>query len=416
MATMVCMPAVSANAKDAVLVEWTVSEGDAVRGGDSLGGIETDKAVVDLEAEHDGVVGRLLVAAGTRVDVGAPMAILLRDGETADDAASLLDERAVARPASAPGDGGARTASPGVSASNDPAVPAPPAEASAHTDSRILASPLARKMARQADVALTDLQGSGPDGRIIKRDVERALAGIAPNAAPASTGTASGYDVVPHTPMRLAIARRLTESKTTIPHFYLRGLCRADALLALRTQFNAVAARKLSINDLVVRAAACALRDVPDMNVTWAPEGLRRYRHADIAIAVATQGGLITPIVRAADRLPVAAIADATSALIERARGGTLAPADYEGGSFGISNLGMHGVSDFAAIINPPQSAMLAVGAVTKEPVADADAVRTAAVMRYTLAVDHRAIDGALAAAWMARFTWYLEQPVAMLV
>jgi pyruvate dehydrogenase E2 component (dihydrolipoamide acetyltransferase) len=394
------MPAVSANAKDAVLVEWSVKEGDAVRGGDSLGGIETDKAVVDLEAEHDGVIGRLLVEAGSRVEVGAPVAVLLREGETDADVAALREDTTAWRNASTPGRQAAR-ATELANGHVENALATEPA------DGRVFASPLARRMAAQAGLALRDLRGSGPRGRIVKRDVER--------AASASFPDASGYDVLPHTAMRLAIARRLTESKATIPHFYLRGHCRADALLALRIQLNAVAPRKISINDMVIRAAACALRDVPQMNVAWTAAAMHRYRRADISVAVATDGGLITPIVRGADQLSVAAISAAMAALVERAHGGRLGPADYEGGTFGVSNLGMHGVTDFAAIVNPPQAAMLAVGAIAQEAVVDEGTVRAAALMRYTLAVDHRAIDGALAARWMARFTWYMEHPVALL-
>ncbi|CAM3424888.1 Acetyltransferase component of pyruvate dehydrogenase complex [Bordetella sputigena] len=432
MATMVCMPAVSANAPDAVLVEWTVREGDTVRAGDSLGGIETDKAVVDLEAEHDGVIGRLLVAAGTRVAVGAPVAVLLRQGETPQDVA----EAASRAEAAADGRGaGGSSAEPletgrldggGVRGAAAPSRGAP--TDSAATADRIVASPVARRLAADAGLALADLSGSGPGGRIIKRDVEQALLGGAqPHPRPATAGSLdrrtddassrpSAYDELPHGSMRRAIARRLSESKRTIPHFYLRGLCRADALLGLRDQLKAVVPGRVSINDLVVRAAACALRDVPEMNVTWTEDALRRYRHADISVAVATRNGLVTPIVRGADRLGVPAISSAMAALIERARAGGLRPDEYEGGSFGISNLGMAGVSDFAAIINPPQSAMLAVGAIGREAVVEDDTIRVASVMRYTLAVDHRAIDGELAARWLARFTWYLEHPVAMLV
>lgn len=431
MAKLVSMPAVSANAEHAVLVEWNVKEGDEVRAGDTLGGIETDKAVVDLEAEDDGVVGRLLVEPGARVAVGAPLAVLLAPGDSdaevdvllgaADGAAAAGADQAaasatlVAAPSqdSAP-QSRAVPANGAVPPARPAPAPQPPGDAPAagpdeREARRIFASPVARRLAREAGLALDALQGSGPDGRIVKRDIEQQLKAGA-------TEPDAVFDLVPHTPMRLAIARRLTESKTTIPHFYLRGLCRADELDALRTRLNAVAPRKLSFNDLIVRAAACALRDVPDMNVTWGPDTLRRHRHPDIAVAVATEGGLITPIVRGADGLGVAELGRVVAALVDRARAGRLAPADYEGGTFGISNLGTHGVMDFAAIINPPQSAMLAVGALVREAVVVGDTVQPGLVMRYTLSVDHRAIDGALAARWLARFTHYMEQPLAMLV
>jgi pyruvate dehydrogenase E2 component (dihydrolipoamide acetyltransferase) len=431
MAKLVCMPAVSANAEHAVLVEWNVKEGDEVRGGDTLGGIETDKAVVDLDAEDDGVVGRLLVGPGARVAVGAPLAVLLAPGDSDAEVDVLLGAAAGTAPAGAdraasgdtPVDAAPHDAAPQVRAvpaagTAPPAPPAPPsqprrdARAAGRDEGegrRIFASPVARRLARDAGLALDTLQGSGPDGRIVKRDIEYRLQAGA-------TAPDGSYDLVPHSPMRLAIARRLTESKTTIPHFYLNGQCRADELDALRTRLNAVTPRKLSFNDLIVRAAACALRDVPDMNVTWGADALRRHRHPDIAVAVATEGGLITPIVRAADGLTLAELAGVMAERVERARAGRLAPADYEGGTFGISNLGMHGVIDFTAIINPPQSAMLAVGALVREPVVAGDTVRPGLVMRYTLSVDHRAIDGALAARWLSRFTHYMEQPLAMLV
>jgi pyruvate dehydrogenase E2 component (dihydrolipoamide acetyltransferase) len=464
MARLVCMPAVSANAEDAVLVEWNVKEGDEVRGGDSLGGIETDKAVVDLEADDDGVVGRLLVEPGARVAVGAPLAVLLGPGDSDAEVDVLLGAAAGTsadapdRPApgdtpfdtpfdtsvDAPVDAPAHDTAPqlpaGAATGTSPHRPAararrdaPAADRDGAGEGRVFASPLARRLAREAGLALHELEGSGPGGRIVKRDIEQQLAAGSmqeddlgqrddvrkadPGKADPGPGRADAdFDLIPHTPMRLAIARRLTESKSTIPHFYVRGQCRADALAALRGQLNAVAPRKLSINDLIVRAAACALRDVPEMNVTWSADALRRHRHPDIAVAVATEGGLITPIVRRADELGTAALGRAMAALVERARAGRLAPADYEGGTFGISNLGTHGVKDFAAIINPPQSAMLAVGAIVREPVVVDDAVLPGLVMHYTLSVDHRAIDGALAARWLTRFTHYMEQPLAMLV
>jgi pyruvate dehydrogenase E2 component (dihydrolipoamide acetyltransferase) len=441
MAKLVCMPAVSANAEQALLVEWAVKEGDAVHGGDSLGGIETDKAVVDLQAEQDGVIARLLVAPGTSVAVGAPVAVLLEPGDTDADVQALLGPPPAAG-AEPPGGTGR---------------PMPQSAAPSPAPERVFASPLARRRAKEAGVSLQGLQGSGPNGRIVKRDIERVRVADVPlpaeapaqdSAAPATPASLaeqafagaidarqpappiqpsikssiqpsiqpSGFDLVPHTSMRLAIARRLAESKATIPHFYLRGQCRMDALLALRAQLNAVAPRKLSLNDLAIRATACALRDVPGMNVTWTPEGLRHHHHADIAVAVATEGGLITPILQAADQLGVVAIGTEMADRVQRARAGRLAPSEYEGGTFGISNLGMYGVAEFAAIINPPQSAMLALGAATREAVVIDATVQAATVMRYTLSVDHRAIDGVLAARWLARYTYYMEQPLAMLV
>ncbi|MBS0599516.1 MAG: pyruvate dehydrogenase complex dihydrolipoamide acetyltransferase [Comamonadaceae bacterium] len=412
MATLLRMPEVAANSTHATLSAWTRQEGDTVAPGDCLAEIETDKAVVEFNAEAAGVLGRLLVQAGQEVEVGAPIAVLLAQGEAAADVEALLqaDGGAAAVPAQAPADNGAR-------------APAAPVE----TAERLRASPLARRLAAQRGIELAGLQGSGPGGRIVKIDIERASAAqpaaaasaaSAPVSASGPAGAAQVGDFVelPHSNMRRTIARRLTESKSTVPHFYLSVDCRMERLLALRAEINAGASRKISVNDFIVRAVAVALREVPQANVGWTDTAMRQYAQADIAVAVSTDTGLITPIVRAADRKTLSQISAEIADLAARARAGQLRPDEYQGGSMSVSNLGMYGVGEFAAIINPPQAAILAVGASQQKPVVDNGELKVGTVMRCTLSVDHRVIDGALAAQWLAAFQRAIEAPLSMLV
>lgn len=412
MATLLRMPEVAANSTHATLSAWTRQEGDTVAPGDCLAEIETDKAVVEFNAEAAGVLGRLLVQAGQEVEVGAPIAVLLAQGEAAADVEALLqaDGGAAAVPAQAPADNGAR-------------APAAPVE----TAERLRASPLARRLAAQRGIELAGLQGSGPGGRIVKIDIERASAAqpaaaasaaSAPVSASGPAGAAQVGDFVelPHSNMRRTIARRLTESKSTVPHFYLSVDCRMERLLALRAEINAGASRKISVNDFIVRAVAVALREVPQANVGWTDTAMRQYAQADIAVAVSTDTGLITPIVRAADRKTLSQISAEIADLATRARAGQLRPDEYQGGSMSVSNLGMYGVGEFAAIINPPQAAILAVGASQQKPVVDNGELKVGTVMRCTLSVDHRVIDGALAAQWLAAFQRAIEAPLSMLV
>lgn len=412
MATLLRMPEVAANSTHATLSAWTRQEGDTVAVGDCLAEIETDKAVVEFNAEAAGVLGRLLVQAGQEVEVGAPIAVLLAQGEAAADVEALLqaDGGAAAVPVQAPADNGAR-------------APAAPVE----TAERLRASPLARRLAAQRGIELAGLQGSGPGGRIVKIDIERASAAqpaaaasaaSAPVSASGPAGAAQVGDFVelPHSNMRRTIARRLTESKSTVPHFYLSVDCRMERLLALRAEINAGASRKISVNDFIVRAVAVALREVPQANVGWTDTAMRQYAQADIAVAVSTDTGLITPIVRAADRKTLSQISAEIADLATRARAGQLRPDEYQGGSMSVSNLGMYGVGEFAAIINPPQAAILAVGASQQKPVVDNGELKVGTVMRCTLSVDHRAIDGALAAQWLTAFQRAIEAPLSMLV
>ncbi|MFA7670181.1 MAG: pyruvate dehydrogenase complex dihydrolipoamide acetyltransferase [Burkholderiaceae bacterium] len=425
MAILIRMPEVAANTDSAVIVSWAKKEGDPVVEGECLAEIETEKAVIEFNAEQSGVLGRILVQAGKDTEVGTPIAVLLEAGESDADLAALLsaDEGKTADQAAQAG--------PAATAGVEPA-PVPSA-AAAQTDAnaasgdsaRIFASPLARRLAREAGVDLSSLHGSGPQGRIIKRDVRTAQA-ARPAAAPvaaqvpaagAATDGGRPYTEIPHTSMRRTIARRLSESKQTVPHFYLRADCRVDALLDLRAKINQRASRKISVNDLIVKAVAVALREVPDMNVSWADAALHKYDAIDISVAVSTPAGLITPVVKAADARSISIISSEIADLAQRAREGRLQPHEYQGGSFTISNLGMYGVQEFAAIINPPQAAILAVGGVERRPVVnDEDELSIASIMTVTLSVDHRAVDGALAAQWLGIFKEIVENPLSALI
>ena len=429
-ASIIRLPEVMANATEAVIATWVATEGSTVAVGDVLAEIETEKAVVEMNAEEAGVVGKHLVAAGTLVQVGAPVAVLLASADEEYDLASLVgvvDEGSVdTAPAAGTTEPQARTE--GATAAPPAGVPgedAPTDGVESPRGERIFASPLARKVAREAGIAVEELEGTGPGGRIVRRDVERRLAQGPPprpsgQSAPAARTAlaAAGEELVPHSPMRRAIARRLTESKQNVPHFYLVAECRVDALLAMRAQANSDAARpKLSVNDFVLKAVAAAFRAVPEANVAWSDEGMRRFDGVDIAVAVATEGGgLLTPVVRGVDRLSVSEVSAAVADLAGRARDGRLRQDELEGGSTTVSNLGMFGTREFSAIINPPQATILAVAAAVDEAVVVDGQVTVAKVMRCTLSADHRAIDGALAARWLAAFTTAVENPVLALV
>ncbi len=377
MARVLLMPALAANETQATLTAWSVAPGEAFVAGAALAEVETDKATVELPAEEGGVMGEQLVAPGEAVEVGAPICVLLAVGEEA--------------PATVP-----------VAAARKPAAaPEPPA-------GRVFSSPLARRHARERGVDLSELSGRGPNGRIVRRDVDAAV----PAAQPVAAADAS----VPHSRMRQAIARRLSESKATVPHFYIDGDIQVDRLLELRREINDGRPEKISVNDFVVRAAARALVLVPDANVSWTDAAMLRHAHADIAVAVATDNGLLTPIVRAAETKSLSALSSELADLVERARSGRLQPSEFEGGSLTVSNLGMFGVQAFSAIINPPQAAILAVGAARKAPVVRDDVLTVGTVMHVTMSVDHRAIDGALAAQWFATFVRLLESPATGLV
>jgi pyruvate dehydrogenase E2 component (dihydrolipoamide acetyltransferase) len=390
------MPEIAANTEEATLASWPVPERQPFRATDVIATVETAKAAVDVAAEADGVIVRMLVEPGTDVRVGDAIALLAAPGEQVDDVDAVLARLGV--------NGAA------------PAAPAAPVLVESN-GSRVFASPLARRIAREHGLAYETLTGSGPNGRITRRDVEAALVSKpAPTPEPVVAAAPDSNDVSSHSRMRRAIAQRLTESKQTIPHFYLRGTAKVDDLLALRADLNAVSPTKISVNDLLLKAVAIAHSEVDGVNAVWTDGGMRRFDSVDLGVAVATEDGLLTPVVRGVDRLSVGAIAAATRELAERARVGGLRQTELEGGATTITNLGMYGTEEFAAIINPPQSSILAVGAARKEPVAtDEGELAVATVLRVTLSVDHRAIDGALAAQWMRAFLAILERPLRIL-
>ena len=417
MATLITMPGVAAGNDAAQILSWLKKEGEAVNLNDELLEVETDKAVVEVAAEASGTLARILVPAGQSAEVGAPIAVILAAGEGDTELQAALAGIPSAAPAAA-------TSEVAAPAAVTPAVAAPAANStpSENTTGRIFASPLARRLAQEAGLNLATLHGSGPHGRIIKNDVLKAQAqqsaAVNTTAAPAAAPVASNaaYTTQPHSAMRRTIARRLTESKSTVPHFYLQAECRVDALLALRAQINQTASQKVSVNDLIVKAVAVTLQAMPEMNVSWTDEALLQYHDVDISVAVSTDSGLITPVVRNANNLSLSALSQNVRQLAERARDGKLQPHEYQGGSFTISNLGMYGVQNFAAIINPPQAAILAVGAAERRVIAEGDDMVIAQMLSMTLSVDHRAIDGALAARWLARFKETLEAPLSILI
>ena len=443
MPTEILMPALSPTMEEGTLAKWLVKEGDTVNAGDLLAEIETDKATMEFEAVDEGSIGRILVADGTQgVKVNTPIAVLLEEGEDADDIdapsghAQKAAQRSDAADEVAP-EGSSEKAAPGAAAPDTPA-PAAPKTADG---TRIFASPLARRIAAENGLDLTRITGSGPHGRIVRADVEGAKADAAPAAktdAPAETaptpaaapaGPSSDavmamyegrdYEVVTLDGMRRTIAARLTEAKQTVPHFYLRREIRLDALMTFRSQLNAqLEARgvKLSVNDFIIKACALALQDVPDANAVWAGDKVLRLKPSDVAVAVAIEGGLFTPVLRDAETKTLSTLSAEMKDLAARARDRKLAPQEYQGGTFAISNLGMFGIENFDAVINPPHGAILAVGAGVRKPVVGSDgALTVATVMSVTLSVDHRVIDGTLGAQLLARIVENLENPMAML-
>ena len=402
MASVVRMPSVLAGATEAAISNWLVAPGDTVAIGDPIAEIETEKALVEYAAEDAGIVGRLVLAAGDSGEIGEPILVLVGAGETDADIDAALGGADVPR-----------------ANGHQPS----PADAR----SRVFASPLVRKIALEKGIDLTGIAGTGPNGRIVRRDIERLgdrsrpdtrAAALAPAAVQgtAPSGVSGDGTLIPHTPLRRAIARRLTQSKATTPHFYMTTECVVDELLDLRRRINETAPVKISVNDFVVMATAAAFADVPEANVTWSDEGLVAHGSVDISIAVATDGGLVTPVLRRVETKRLSDIAREAQALAQRARDRRLLQHELEGGTFSVSNLGMYGTLEFAAIINPPQSGILAVGAAKPQPVVVDGAVTAATVMRCTLSVDHRAIDGALAARWLAAFTTRMQNPMGTIV
>jgi pyruvate dehydrogenase E2 component (dihydrolipoamide acetyltransferase) len=416
------MPALSPTMTEGTLARWLKKEGDAVKSGDVLAEIETDKATMEFEAVDEGVLGKILIADGTSgVAVNTPIGVLLEEGE---DASSIVAKPKAAAPVAAVAPAAAVAAAPVAAA----------AQAPSHGGDRVFASPLAKRIAADAGLDLKAVKGSGPYGRVVKADVEQALKGgvaAAPAvaaAAPVAAAKAApapavanpfepAFEEIPNSSMRKVIARRLTEAKSTIPHFYLSIDCELDALLKVRSDLNGRSdAYKLSVNDFIIRAVALALKKVPAANASWGEEAIKRYTDVDVSVAVATPNGLITPIVHHADHKGLAAISGEMKELAAKARDGKLKPEEFQGGGFTISNLGMFGVKDFAAIINPPQGCILAVGAGEQRPVVKAGALAIATVMTCTLSVDHRVVDGAVGAEFLAAFKKLVEDPLSMLL
>ncbi|WP_422366781.1 pyruvate dehydrogenase complex dihydrolipoamide acetyltransferase [Pelagibius sp.] len=434
----ILMPALSPTMTEGTLAKWLVKEGDEIASGDVIAEIETDKATMEVEAVDEGTIGKIFVTEGTEaVPVNQVIAVVLEEGEDA----SAIGDAPAAPAAAAPAPAAPETPAPAASTNGatppPAAVPAPAAPA-ASGGSRIFASPLARRIAKDKGVDLASLKGSGPHGRIVKADVESAQPGQAapaaaapaPAAATAAAPAVSGpgakemadllgmtYTQEPLSGMRKVIAKRLTESKQQVPHFYLTVDCEVDELLKVRKELNGRSDEyKISVNDFVIRAVALALKKIPAANASYDDSGLLFYDHADVSVAVATPAGLITPIIKAAENKGLAAISNEMKDLALRARDGKLKPEEYQGGTFSVSNLGMFGVKDFSAVINPPQGCILAVGAGEQRPVVKDGALSIATVMSCTLSVDHRVVDGAVGAQFLAAFKKLIEDPLSMLL
>ncbi|MER8461934.1 pyruvate dehydrogenase complex dihydrolipoamide acetyltransferase [Mesorhizobium sp. M1409] len=465
----ITMPALSPTMEEGNLSKWLVKEGDKVSPGDVIAEIETDKATMEVEAVDEGTVAKLVVPAGTEgVKVNALIAVLAAEGE---DAGAAAKSGGAAEPAKAEAkqdkapisppvgemstkstEGGAvpQTSHSVTPASALPGISPTRGEIGQSSGDRTFASPLARRIAKEAGVDVSAVTGTGPHGRVVKADVDAAIAGGGAKAAPAAKAPAGApaaapavkamsddqvlklfeqgsYDLVPHDNMRKTIARRLVEAKTTIPHFYLTLDCELDALLALRTQINAAApvkktekgdapTYKLSVNDMVIKAMAMALKAVPDANASWTESAMVKHKHADVGVAVSIPGGLITPIIRKADEKTLSTISNEMKDLASRARSRKLKPEEYQGGTTAVSNLGMFGIKDFAAVINPPHATILAVGAGEERAVVKNGEIKIATVMSVTLSTDHRAVDGALGAELLVAFKRLIENPMGMLV
>ena len=413
----VLMPQLSPTMTEGRLAKWNFKEGDKLVSGKTMAEVETDKATMEMEVVDEGILARILVQPGTDVKVGTPIAVIAVDGEKipADYAPKgkvAADEKPAAAAASA-----APTAAPAV-APAPVAAPAPAVALPMATGGRVKASPLAKRVAKELGVPLDRVQGTGPHGRIVRADVEKARSGGVGFAAPVRRAD----QTIKHTPMRKAIATRLQQSKQTVPHFYLTVDVRMDTLLAAREQLNALApqadgkpAYKLTVNDFVIKASALALARFPAANASWYDDAVYQYGNVDISVAVAIEGGLITPIVKNADQKPLSLLSNEMKDLAAQARAGKLQPEQYQGGTFSVSNLGMYGIKQFEAIINPPQAAILAVGASEARAVVQNGQLVPAQVMSLSLSVDHRVIDGALGAEVLGAIKAYLETPITMM-
>ncbi|MFP4097842.1 MAG: pyruvate dehydrogenase complex dihydrolipoamide acetyltransferase [Alphaproteobacteria bacterium] len=436
----ITMPALSPTMSEGTLARWLKSEGDTIESGEVIAEIETDKATMEVEAADEGVIGKIIVDAGSEhVPVNSVIAILLEEGETAEDI-DLSSVESAPVPAPAPAPAQADNAAPHTkepleaapSPSQNPVKNTDAAQPAAQNTGRIFASPLAKRLAKESGIDLAGIKGSGPRGRIIKADIEQAIKNPVPAAActaprrldvyddPAVKTNIYGmpYKEVPNNNIRKVVAKRLTESKQQVPHFYLSVDCVLDDLLAARKEINTAANGdyKISVNDFVVKAVAMALQAYPAANVSWSDDVIHQYLHSDVCVAVSTPDGLITPIVKHAEHKGLKDISGEVKDLAARARENKLAPEEFQGGSFTVSNLGMYGVKNFSAILNPPQGCILAVGAGEQRPVVENGEIKIKTVMSCTLSVDHRCVDGAVGAEFLQIFKRYIETPVSMLV
>lgn len=423
----ILLPSLSPDSTKEKIASWSVQEGDVVKSGDVLLEIETDKAILEVESEYNGTLGKILVAADDEASIGECIAIILQEGETANELESFLSEQATNNKLekTAPINTNKQNVETGDKVSRPSLTP-----------TRVFASPSARRLAIIEDIDLNQVVGTGPNGRIVKKNILEAAQQISNQPAPISIDKESvepikandislakteAYDIFPNSGMRKVIAKRLGQAKRDIPHFYLNIDVEIDNLLAMRKELNQQSPEgnnsyKISVNDFVVKASALALKDVPEANASWTEEAIHRFHNVDISIAVATDSGLITPIVTSADQKGLMTLSNNIKALAKRAQVGGLKPHEYQGGGFTISNLGMFGIKQFSAIVNPPQSCILAVGAGMESPIVKNHELTIATVMTCTLSVDHRAVDGAVGARFLAAFKSYIENPVTMIL
>ncbi|GAB5389266.1 MAG: pyruvate dehydrogenase complex dihydrolipoamide acetyltransferase [Alphaproteobacteria bacterium] len=439
----ILMPALSPTMTEGTLASWQVKEGDTVESGDVIAEIETDKATMEVEAVDEGKIGKILIDAGTDgVAVNEVIALLLEDGEDASALDGADTSSGGSAPASEEAASSEQKAAPTPANDQGPSSDTPSSDSASDKGDRVFASPLARRMAKKAGLDISSIKGSGPRGRIVKADIEAAISGGAsatksdakPSSAPAAAPAASAsmpagpdarhladafgmkYEEVKASNMRKTISKRLTEAKQTVPHFYLTVDCEIDKLLASRKQLNELSDTKISVNDIVIAAVAKALKEVPAANASWAGDAVLMYEHADISVAVATPEGLITPIIKAAETKGLSTISGEMKDLAGRAREGKLKPEEYQGGTFSVSNLGMFGIREFAAIINPPQGCILAVGAGEQRPVIRDGEMVARTIMTCTLSVDHRVVDGAVGAEFLQAFKRLIENPMRLML
>lgn len=436
------MPGISADAEEVVFLEWCSTVGSTVAAGAAIATVETEKANVDIEAEEEAVLWRTLIEPGDAVAVGAPIAVLAGVGEDVSDEGGVLDSLGLATTSTADAaehqvadhdnveerdNVEDRDATPKPTEATAPSPAADIGVGAPRANGRLFASPLARKLARDNDIALAGVMGTGPGGRIVRRDIDLARAGRAEDrvsqlsasqpreAIGRQTAGAAEFVDIPHSGMRRAIARALTASKQNVPHFYLESTCRVESLIEMRETINNDSQVRISINDFVLKAVGKALMDVPEMNVVWTDDAVRRFSTADVSVAVGGDHGLVTPVLRSVESLSLSQISGHVRDFVDRASRGQLKQGELEGGSFSVSNLGMYAVERFAAIINPPQAGILAVGAVREGPVVTNGLVGVGSVLTVTLSADHRGVDGVVAATWLKRFTALMENPALLL-